>query len=314
MGSMAKNRDPKSQLTEVSFVCSCRHKFTDQPERIEDAPERGHPFLYFASCPVCGDEAEQVPWEKALMASYGKHTGPKTPEGKAATAQNVAGHPTPEEAMRTRFNAMKHGLAARVARYFPAKPGSYPHCKNCDIDWDVCRGNVACMRRSELFMRHQIAFETGDPKLLNDIRSDFHASVQAIIDDMVLAIASDGVTIRNPAYTVKDGEIKIGRYIDESGHERLIYDELSAHPLLKILSEFISRNGLSLSDMDMTPKTVTETPDQMGNLSDKQSEPGQMLEYQREQTRQLEALRDMIARSDQRRGNDPVLIEHGTDG
>lgn len=309
---MAKHRDPNSQLMEVNFVCSdCRHKFSSEPARVEDSPGRSHPFAYYADCALCGAEAYQAPWEQALMASYGKHTGPKTPEGKTAAADNLAGHPTKEETTRTRFNAMKHGLKARVAKYFPAKPGAYPHCKTCDIDWDECAGNIACMRRTELFMRHQIAFETGDPALLTDIRSDLQASIQAIIDDIVLAITSEGVTLRNPAYSFdKDGGFHIAEYTDSEGERQLI-EEVKAHPLLKILSEFITRNGLSLNDMAMTPKIVEENDRAMGNLAGEDVQKDDLLEYQKNQTRQLEALRDMITRSQDSLKNDPIVIEHG---
>lgn len=312
---MAKNRDPFSQLKEVNFSCSdCRHKFAGEPDRVLDAPGRGHPYQYFAICPICDAEAAQANWEQGLMASYGKHTGPKTPEGKSAAAENIAGHPTAEETIRTRFNAMKHGLKARVAKYFPAKPGSYPHCNTCDIDWGDCAASVACMRRTELFMRHQIAFETQDPGLLTDIRSDLQASIQAIIDDIILAITSEGVALRNPAYSFdKDGGFHIAEYEDTDGNRRLI-EEVRAHPLLKVLSEFISRNGMSLTDMGMTVKTAEAEPHNMGNISGGDENKASLLEYQKQQTRQLEALADMIKNSQRRINEDPVVIEYGNNG
>lgn len=309
---MAHVRDPSSPLTSVNFVCGdCKHKFACDPGRVEDAPERDHPYRYFATCPECGGDAKQAPWEQALMASFGKHTGPKTPEGKAKVAENIAGHPTPEEALRTRFNAMRHGLRARVATYFPAKPGSYPQCSSCDIDWGTCSESVACMKRTELFMRHQIAFESKDPALLNDIRSDFHAKVQAIIDDIILAIVSDGVTLKNPAYDFdKDGGFHLAKYVDsKTGEERFI-EEVKAHPLLKVLSEFLSRNGLSLSDMGMTPKIHDGNEIVMGNLASEKQEREQLIEYQRQQNKQLDELKDMIAASRDRIEKDPVVIEY----
>jgi hypothetical protein len=311
MVNMAKNRDPLNQLTSVSFKCSfCGHKFVVSPNRIEEAPERDHPYSYFANCEICDEEAKQAPWEQALMASYGKHTGPKTDQGRVNAAANLDGHPTPEETLRTRFNAMKHGLNARVATYFPAKPGHYPHCKTCHIDWDDCIKEVACMKRTELFMRHQIAFESRDPSLLTDIRSDMQANIQAIIDDMILAIAGDGVTIRTPAYSMKDGKIEIGRYIDENGREQLIYDALQAHPLLKVLSEFISRNSMSLGDMGMTAKVIENQESSLGHLAETKDNQESLLAYQQQQTKQLENLQQMIANSQSRIKNDPIVIEH----
>lgn len=311
MVNMAKNRDLNSPLTSVSFSCpECRHKFAVSPSKIEDAPERDHAYQYFSDCPECGTESGQASWEKALMASYGKHTGPKTEQGKQNTAENLAGHPTPEETLRTRFNAMKHGLKARVATYFPAKPGQYPHCASCQIDWDDCRPQVACMKRTELFMRHQIAFESRDPSLLLDIRSDLQSNIQAIIDDIILAIASDGVTIRTPAYSIKDGKIEIGRYVDESGREQLIYDGLQAHPLLKVLSEFISRNSMSLGDMGMTAKVVEGNDVVIGHLSEQKEDRETLLGYQKQQTEQMANLQKLIENSQRRVKDDPFVIEH----
>ncbi|PHS25943.1 MAG: hypothetical protein COA83_04585 [Methylophaga sp.] len=280
------------------------------PARVEDEPERDHPYRYFAQCTDCGEESKQATWEQALMASYGKHTGPKTAEGKKASLSNLDGHPTPEEALRTRFNAMKHGLRARVATYFPAKPGKYPHCASCHIDWDDCAAQVACMKRTELFMRHQIAFESKDPSLLTDIRSDLQANIQAIIDDIILSIASEGVAIRKPAYTVINNKIEIGKYVDANGEEQLIYDALEAHPLLKILSEFIARNSMSLGDMGMTAKVVEGNEIVMGNLSEQKEDRETLLGYQKQQTENMSNLLEMIERSKKKSKEDPYVIEH----
>ncbi|MDT8372085.1 MAG: hypothetical protein RQ783_08885 [Gammaproteobacteria bacterium] len=308
---MAEKRDPSSQLTNVSFKCSeCGHKFSLAPSRIEDAPERDHPFRYFANCPRCESESNQVAWEQALMASYGKHTGPKTDDGKQNSSANLNGHPTPEETLRTRFNAMKHGLSARTATYFPAKPGKYAHCNSCDIDWGTCMSNVACMKRTELFMRYDIAFKSKDPGLLQDIYSDFHANLQAIINDIILSIVGDGVTIRMPAYSIEKGEIKIGTYTDATGAEKIIYDEIKAHPLLKVLTEMTSRNSMSLADMGMTPKVVDDQEITMGHLSEQKEDKETLLNYQENQRKQLDNLQQMIANSQQRIKNDPVVIEH----
>jgi hypothetical protein len=312
MDSMPISRDPNSPLSNVSFRCStCQYKFSVAPKKVEEAPDRDHPWRYFADCPECNEEAPQASWEQALMASYGKHTGPKSEEGKQNSAANLEGHPTKEESLRTRFNAMKHGLTARVATYFPAKPGKYPHCQSCSVDFDDCAAEVACMKRTELFMRHQIAFESRDPNLLTDIRSDMQANIQAIIDDMILSIAGEGVTIRTPAYTVKDGKIEIGNYVDANGEEQIIYDAIQSHPLLKVLSEFISRNSMSLGDMGMTAKVVEGNEIVMGTIAEQKTDRETLLGYQEQQSKQLESLQKMIANSQKRIADDPVVIEHG---
>lgn len=244
------------------------------------------------------------------MASYGKHTGPRTQEGKATSAANLDGHPTPEETQRTRFNAVRTGLHARVATYFPAKPGKYPHCETCNLLAD-CHNQVACLRRTELFMRHQIAFETGDPKLLNDIRADTQAAVQAIVNDMILAIASTGVELRNPEwyYDQKTGDFNLVSFVNDAG-EVVYSTKITAHPLLKVLADFLAKNNMSLADLAMTPKQQDNEAVMRGYLDEKSSNAEDAADYQRRQAVALEHLSGMIARSQGRIARDPVLIEH----
>jgi hypothetical protein len=281
---------------------------------VDDAPEREwHPFRYFAVCPRCGAEAEQDPREAGLFKAWAHATGPRSPEGKAIAAKNLAGHPTPEEALRTRFNAMKHGLAARTATYFPAKPGGYPHCESCDVDWGYCIQQPACLRRTELFMRHHIAFETRDPGLLMELRADLQANVQAIIDDIILAIIADGVRLKTPAwYYDKEGCFHLAEYTDSEGERRMIH-EINAHPLLKILGELVAKNNLTLGDMGMTPKVQDEQDTLRGHLEDQGQARAGLLEFQRRQAEATEALRDLVSRSYRREL--PVTVDQdGEDG
>lgn len=308
-----------SQLKEVSFRCAhCRHKFQREPGRIEDFPEQlGHPYRYFADCPECGEESEQVAWQKATMASIGKHTGPKTAAGLAASAANLEGHPTPEEALRTRFNAVQHALFAETATFFPAKPGRYPHCERCEhLETRACFDTEvkACIKRTELLLQHQIAFETGDPGMLTGIRARTHAMIQAIIDDIILAIISTGVQLETPVwYYDKDGGFHFAGEKDDEGVKQLIY-EVKAHPLLKSLTDFISKNNMTLADMQMTPKQVTQDESMQGYLDQKGGQEQSMLQHQERQSKMLDQLGDQIARSQSRIKSDPVLIEHGQEG
>ena len=123
MSSMGDKRlDISEPLLEVNFYCKhCRSKFARQPDRVEDAPERHHPYLYYGNC-QCGREAGQAHWEKGLMAAYGRGTGPRTPEGKAKMRLNLAKTHTPEIHARTRFNGLKTGLHATVTDVTEEQP------------------------------------------------------------------------------------------------------------------------------------------------------------------------------------------------
>lgn len=301
----------------VSFHCplrhgGCGHRFESEPQRIVEGDDGGHhPFEYFAECPQCTQEAPQAAWERALAKAWTRATGPRTEAGKAATARNLEGHPTPEEALRTRFNAMKHGLFARTATYFPAKPGKYPQCEDCDL-FVECGSQVACLKRTELFLKHQIAFESRDPALLTDLRADTQAAVQALINDMIVAIAADGgPRLRTPEwYYDKDGGFHLAQWKDEDGTPVQLY-KLEAHPLLKLLMEFIAKNAMTLSDLEMTPKAQDEQELMRGYLEQKAGGDEQALEYQQRQTAALENLGELIRRSQEKTRRDPVLIEYG---
>lgn len=309
-------------LQQVTFRCGfCGHQWESAPERIEDcADQPWHPWQYFAACPTCERESSQVWWERNLLKAHASATGPRTEEGKAASAANLDGHPTPEEAKRTRFNSLKHGLFARTANYFPARPGKYPHCQGCEYFNNGCDENPppgrknppACLKRTELFMRHQVAFESRDPGLLASLRSDTQAALQAIIDDIILAVAARGVELRAPEYWVdyKTGECGIVDYVNPETGEREIIYKTSANPLLKPLIEIVQKNNLTLADMGMTPKIQEEQDVMRGALEQRGQEKETVDSFRERQEKLLEQLRDQVYRSQGRLERDPVLLEH----
>lgn len=240
---------------------------------------------------------------------WAKSTGPRTPEGKAAVTKNLEGHPTPEESLRTRFNAMKHGLRAEVATYFPAKPGGYPHCNGCEYLYTTCRPGGGCQKRTELFMRHRIAFETRDPSMLTELRADLHATVHAILSDMLLSVVRTGAEIKTPDwYYTPDGGFHLARFVDENGQLAQIY-KIEEHPLLKRIGEFISRIGLDLNSQGMTPKVQDDADVIRGHLGQEGERGEQSLEYQRRQTEMLEKLGGLIDASRAAVAKDPILLE-----
>lgn len=299
-------------LDEVTFRCRvCRNVFTGEPEAVEDAPEREHhPWSYFRKC-SCGARAEQAHWERSLLKAWVNATGPTSDEGKAATAKNLEGHPTPEEARRTRFNGMKHGLNARTATYFPAKPDGYAFCATCDVDRGWCFDQPACVKQTQLFMAHHAAFESRNPKHLQGIYADLQASIMAVLQQILQTIIADGVKIEAPQwYTDKEtSKLIIAEYIDENGQRKIIKD-INAHPLFKPLGELLSRNSLSLADMGMSAKVIEEEQEEMGRLVAQEGDRAALSDFARAQSESLAALRGMMEAAQASRKADPILIEY----
>lgn len=305
----------RGRLEEVRFLCvECDWRFDAAPVRVEETPEDDwHPWRYFARCTLCDRECEQEPRSRHLLKMWSKATGPRTAEGKEAVAGNLKHGP--EQTKRTRFNALKHGLNARVATYWPAKPGAYAQCEACEYRDNVCRTAVACQKKTDLFFQHHVAFEVGDPRLLTDLNADLHANLRAIINDMILAVIQDGARLKTPQwYYDHQGCFHLARTTDEETGETIQLYDLSEHPLIKRIGEFITRIGLSLSDMEMTPKAQSEDEMLRGFVSQQGSKPENLVEFQERQTRALEQLGDLVKRSRDRAARDPVLIEHDHGG
>lgn len=307
---MAK-KDTYSPLSQVTFRCSfCARTWKREPERVEDWPEDDkHPWKYFSTCEECGDECEQAGFERGLLRAWRSATGPVTPEGIAAVTRNIEGHPTPEEAQRTRFNGMKHGLSAKTATYFPAKPDGYAFCKGCEVDRDYCRAQPACERQAQHFLMHHAAFEQRNPKHLMGIYADFHAALMLTVQQILQTIIADGVKIDQPkTYYDREGNCLVVQYCDDKGRMQTVR-EVEAHPLFRPLAELISRTGISLADLGMTGRAFEEETPLPGQL--RPAEGVQALEdFAQKQTKALDALKGLLERGKRRAESDPVLIEY----
>lgn len=212
--------------------------------------------------------------------------------------------------MRTRFNAMKTGLHAKTATYFPSKPDGYAFCKTCDVDRDYCASQPCCVRQTQLFMTVHAAFEQRDPKHLTDIFAGLQAGTVAVVQQMLQTIIADGVKIVEPQwYTDKDGVLHVAKYEDDDGQRRIL-QEISAHPLLKPLGEFLSRNTLSLADMGMTAKVVEEGQEQAGRLATGSQAQQTLSEFSQRMVSSVEALKDAMQRAAEHKARDPVLVEY----
>lgn len=323
---MAKNLD--EPLDEISFRCrACAVAWKTTTPRVEDAPEREwHPWRYFAPCPECGADCEQVYWERNLLKMLAnppdpKNIGPKTPEARYASGANVRAIAADPErkarrSLRNRFNAMKHGLFAKVALYFPARPGKYPHCHNCPYLNHGCGdpGNDACLRRTELFMLHRTAFQQRDPNALRDLHADNQAQIQAVFQDIILAITRTGVELKTPEwYTDKEGDLHWVERMRDDGQLEPIH-KVEAHPLIKAMFEIMAKNNMTLGDLRMTPKAQDEEATLHGFLESRDATNEHLAEFAARQTAALEHLSGLIERSRDAQKRDPVLLEHQREG
>jgi hypothetical protein len=307
-------KDWSAELDAVTFRCTvCRHTWQARPDLVEPDEEAGHhPFRYFGNCPGCEARHQpQAPWERALLKAHQAATGPKTPEGRAATAANLAGHPSPDEALRTRFNAMKHGLSARTATYFPAKPDGYSFCKQCDVSRLWCYEQPACVKQTELFMLTHAAFEQRDPRVLGKVHSDLHAALVASLQMCLQAVLGDGVVIKTPKVVASDGVAITLTYLDSNGERQTVY-EYAANPAFKPIADLVSRLGLSLTDLGMTVQAADDDQAALrGRLPAQHGGGGDTLEIFAERTaKALESLGHVISTAKAESAKDPVLLEH----
>lgn len=305
-------------------------------------PEREYwPFAYFAPCLECKRECPQAWWEINLAKAWASE---RTPEGIAAVTANLR-PPTPEESKRIRLNAMKHGAFAKVAQYFPARPGKYPQCESCEHLNNGCnekprRGHKnppACLKRIERTMLYQLAFETRDPKLLIPDQAMLQAQLRQMVDDMLLTIVQDthGTgRLKSPEwYYDKEGTFHLATYLEsedgqnfeegdrvekamqhgmplsEELQQRIIY-KITDHPLLKHVIDLIKQNGWTMPDSGMTVKVQEEAEQVRGFLDQGALQQENALEYQERSTKALEALAALVDRSKDRMRRDPVLLEH----
>lgn len=318
--TMAK-KDWTAKLTTVTFRCGgCKRAFEGEPDIVEETadPEQAyHPYLYYADCPHCTAKLQpQASNERALLKAHQMCTGPRTPEGIKASAENIKGHPTPSEALRTRFNAMKHGNSARTATYFPAKPGKYAWCETCNVDQAWCATQAACERQTRIFMMHHAAFEQRNPKLLTEIHGETVAAITATLQIMLQQVLGDGVVLRHPKVELSREGVPVTLSYEDAEGEKHFIEELHAHPLLKIITDFSTRLGINMSDLGMTPKRAIEEEESLaGNLGGPtKALPADLEAFQTKMVEAMAGARQLLANSAAATRADPVLVEHLASG
>lgn len=287
------------------------------PDLIEeDGEAEHHPYRYFANCPGCDAEHQpQASWERALLKAHQAATGPVTATGKAASASNLAGHPTPEETLRTRFNAMKTGVSARTATYFPARPDKYAFCSGCDVDRGWCAEQPACVKQTEIFMLHHAAFEQRNPKVLGKLHADLHAALTASLQMCLQAVLGEGVLIKQPRVELdREGTPTTLTYLNEDGVRSYIYS-YHANPAFKPIADLVTRLGLSMSDLGLTVRATEEKEEENGGmLKLDESAKETLAAFGSRMALATEMMKEKFSNAGQRSRSDPVLIEHQAQG
>lgn len=248
------------------------------------------------------------------MKAWQRATGPTSAEGKAATAENLVGHPTKEESLRTRFNAMKHGASAKVATYFPAKPDCYALCTTCDVDRGYCAAQPCCVKQTQNFMTHHAAFEQRKPGLLTSMYGDMQAAVFSILQQIIMTIIADGVKLTRPEFHFDEhGSVSLATYTDDKTGEKRTIMEVTAHPLLKVMADLLVKNNMSMADMGMTNKVIEAEDLLPGQVSRNTIPLITEDEYRVQQLAVLRDLSDKVTRSNKMTAADPVLVEYSRD-
>lgn len=241
------------------FICgTCQNKFSSTEYEQFDFPERvEHPYEYTTSCPVCRSEAKLNPVQLNLFKAWLATSNPR--EGEALA--NIREGNKKKDTSLSRFNALTHGLTARVARFFPAREGKYAACETCEYLNNGCgQVSTSCMKRAELFLQYELATENKDPNMLNKLMSDTQAGLMAIQTDMMAEIAQTGVVIHDPVHfnDKETGKVRLAEITNPETGETQILTEVRDHPLLKRLIEFVQKNNQTLADMQMTQRQQEE--------------------------------------------------------
>lgn len=301
----------------VEFYCDdCTHRWQAKPASYSQYEDRFHPFTYLGECPECGAESRESDRYRNRLKAWACATGPKTAEGKQKSAKNLAGYPTPEQTKRTRFNALKTGVHAEVATHFPAVPGKYPDCEGCEfrhgrcIDQEAAQG--PCLKKTELFMQHWQAFDQRDPVALKTVMTRIQFFATTLIESMFAEIVRKGVMIETPKWYVdKNDNVHLVEYKDDHGTKQVV-KEINANPLLRTFTELLHRNNMTLHDAGMTMLQAEQEQKLPGYLSDENSQES-IADYQQDNAKKLEGLRQLLQNSQDSTKRDPVLIEHGND-
>lgn len=309
--------EPDNYNTQIAFHCTfnsggCGQRFKTKKYESEPYPEREWlKTHYYAECPRCKNLASQASWQIAQWKTFHDHGhfGAATPEGKAAVRKANKERP-PESHKISRYNAMTHGMTAKVADTYPSRPGKYDECETCEWLNNGCGDAFhECLKKLEVFLQFHVAMKEGNGRLLGDLLARDQAGLSAIRSGLIRAIAKYGVMLETPEWIYdKEKGFKIAEYNDEYGEKRII-NKLEVNPGIKSLTELIARNHTTLADMGLTPGIKEEEKTLPGYLDDEDKE--SVAAAQQRMSEGVESLRKLMG-GRTIDGESTRLIDQGT--
>lgn len=275
--------------------------------------------IIHALCDKCMTWAEEIPTAKirvtkGIAAAHGKHTGPKTEEGKAAGVEARKGtHTGPKTKAgkdRSRLNNYKHGLNSQTYTLLaPALPGKFPQCEGCtfrtecELKYKYCPVNVQPM------LNLVRAYEENDIEAIRQIAGLQQVRAANVLEMMWHAIFKYGVL--NPKVVnskIRDSVIDGAGNVKEAKEEVVM--EWMANPLLKRIPEFMELVGTTAEQNLMTVKAEQDQENLDGFLEVNSEARKAIKDHQNELIDEIKKLGIVTKDAAERRNADTALSDY----
>lgn len=292
------------EATKYFYCKDCKHLIITQDWLEENE-------LISAVCDICERPAEEIPSQKKhiyemVEAAKGKHTGPKTEEGKNKLAEAIVkntsgkhtGPKTPEGKYRSSLNNWKHGQTSKQLHLLaPALAGKYPECTGCEYRVDCEKSYKFCPVNIEPVLRVARAYQEGDTEEIKHLAGLQQGQIFNITKMMIASVYKHGVL--NP-------KVVSAKAKDEETEE--IVMEWLANPLLKRIPEYMALMGTTADQQTMTPKSQKEQSNFEGFIENEKQKVGSYDEFKNNMMEAVKSLGSKMSAASKEREKDEALL------
>lgn len=271
-----------SEKKEKYFFCrDCFHSWKTDQYQYDDAETA------LSVCDSCNTPTPESPHyyfnlPKMMEAQKGKHTGPKTPEGKK----------------RTSMNAFKHGMFTKQKTIIaPAKKDRYPECPDCEfrdtcgIEHKYCPVNLA------LLTRVAESFESGNIENMKEFAGLMQGNALITLKMLFNDLYANGTLVPH----------KVHSKVDKAGENEEIVLEWQRNPSLKPIVDFMTMLGFTAEQQMMTPAKKTDDDNVKGYLESESAKNETLNEFTKRTDDKIAQLRNSIIQASAHRANDQIL-------